>query len=60
MCHKHQNDRTNKGLKYLNVHIMSLYNKLVSPFKLGYWNKLTLAQYSNLGLGLGLGLGLPV
>jgi len=32
---------TNKGLKYLTLHEMSLYNILVSPFKLNYWNKWT-------------------
>jgi len=26
---------------------MSLYNMLVSPFKLNYWNKRTFTQYSN-------------
>jgi len=27
---------TNKGLKYLTLHVISLYNILVSPFKLNY------------------------
>jgi len=27
---------TNKGLKYLTLHVMSLYNILVSAFKLNY------------------------
>jgi len=28
-------------LKYLTLQVMSLYNILVSPFKLNYWNKWT-------------------
>jgi len=35
VSHKHQ-IITNKGLKYLNLHVMSIYNILVSPFKLNY------------------------
>jgi len=29
------------------LHVMSLYNILVSPYKLNYWNKWTFAWYSN-------------
>jgi len=36
---------TIKGLEYLTLHVMSLYNILVSPFKLNYWNKRTFAPY---------------
>ena len=32
-------------MKYLTLHFMSLYNILVSPFRLNYWNKWTFAQY---------------
>ena len=38
---------TNKSLKYLNLHVMSLCNILVSSFKLNYWNKWTFTPYSN-------------
>jgi len=32
----HNHPKYNKGLKYLTLHVMSLYNLLVSPFKLNY------------------------
>ena len=38
---------TNKGLEYLTLHVMSLHNVLVWPFKLNYWNTWTFARYSN-------------
>jgi len=35
VSHNHQNLQI-KGLKYLTLHVMSLYNILVSPFMLNY------------------------
>jgi len=37
---------TNKGFKYVTLHVMSLYNILVLPFKLNEINEL-FAAYSN-------------